>query len=281
MASRSPCDSRPVPLVYPSKSMSLPTKIRPMTPVGSSVPRSDRIATRVPCGGRPAVPGAARSSSGVAIDAQDASVEPYRLYSTGPYTSMKRDASGPVVPSPTWPRPAASAWARAPRAAVAASPAPRTATCSFVARTASTVRSRGETPGDHDRAAQRQAQLQGGQPPGVEQRRGHEHPLAGIQRDAGHDRGERSEPCRVAPAGTLRRAGRAGREHDHRPGAGRGLQLGRRCPVDQPARSSTWPAAAGAAGPPRACRAGRHRAPAASGTGRARRLRAACCRGRC
>ena len=47
--------------------MSLPTKIRPVSPCGSSLPSSSKIFTIVLRGGGPAVPGAARRSSGVAI----------------------------------------------------------------------------------------------------------------------------------------------------------------------------------------------------------------------
>ena len=40
---------------------------------------ADVLRTVTPRGGRPAVPGAARNSSGIAIDACATSVEPYRL----------------------------------------------------------------------------------------------------------------------------------------------------------------------------------------------------------
>ena len=76
MASSPWYDSLPPPSVYPSNSMSLPTKMRPVWPGGSGRPSGCRITTRVPCGGRPAHDGSRRSSAGVAMVACEVSVEP-------------------------------------------------------------------------------------------------------------------------------------------------------------------------------------------------------------
>ena len=78
----SPVETRPStksllwPLVYPSKTSSLPQKIRPVSPGVTSRPSSSRIFTTVPSGGVPAVSGWRRMSSGVAMHTQEASVEP-------------------------------------------------------------------------------------------------------------------------------------------------------------------------------------------------------------
>src|SRR5271169_251271 len=53
------------------------------------------MATVQPTGGRPTVPGARRSSSGVATAATATSVDPYKLYSTAPNASwVRRQRSG-------------------------------------------------------------------------------------------------------------------------------------------------------------------------------------------
>src|SRR5213078_1771160 len=78
---RSPVDMWPSrvssfsPLVYSSSSISLPTKISPLSPGGCSLPSSSKILSDVPGGGLPLVPGAARMSSGSAMAAQATSVE--------------------------------------------------------------------------------------------------------------------------------------------------------------------------------------------------------------
>ena len=64
------------PPVYPSNFISLPTKMRPVSPRGIGLPSSSTIFKWVPCGIRPAVPGAARRSAGLAIVAHATSVEP-------------------------------------------------------------------------------------------------------------------------------------------------------------------------------------------------------------
>ena len=61
----------------PRRPISLPTKTRPVSPARDRAAVAGRRSRpTVPCGGRPAVPGAARRSSGVAIVAQATSVEP-------------------------------------------------------------------------------------------------------------------------------------------------------------------------------------------------------------
>jgi hypothetical protein len=50
--------------------------MRPVSPLETSLPFSSKSLTTVLRGGRPAVPGAARRSSGVAIVAHATSVEP-------------------------------------------------------------------------------------------------------------------------------------------------------------------------------------------------------------
>jgi hypothetical protein len=83
----------------------------------------------------------------------------------------------------------------------------------------------------HHGAAHRQAELQAGIAPGVEDRRGDHHPVAGVQRDPGDDRGERGEAMGGRPSGALRGAGGAGGEHDGTTLAGRLRQrLGVRLP---------------------------------------------------
>ena len=59
-------------------------------------------------------------------------------------------------------------------------------------------------------------QLQGGEAPGVKQRRGDEHALARVERDAGDDHRQWAQVGRVAPTGALRRAGGARGQHDDR-----------------------------------------------------------------
>jgi len=54
----------------------LAAKIRPISPRGTGLPSSPRIANEVLRGGRPAVPGWTRRSRGVAMLTQEASVEP-------------------------------------------------------------------------------------------------------------------------------------------------------------------------------------------------------------
>lgn len=71
-----------------------------------------------------------------------------------------------------------------------------------------------ETAVQHDRGAQREGELEGGVPPGVEERRGDQHGVPGVQRDAVDDGHQRAEAVGSGPTGALGRAGGAGGEHD-------------------------------------------------------------------
>lgn len=66
----------------------------------------------------------------------------------------------------------------------------------------------------HDGGPQGQADLEGGESPGVEDRCGDHHPGPGVQRDAADDGHQRAEAFRRATTGALGRTGGAGCEHD-------------------------------------------------------------------
>ena len=66
--------------------------MRPVEPRGTSWPLSSSSFTTVCSGGRPAVRGSERRSSGVAMVAHPTSVEPYRLNRLSPNSSIHRVA---------------------------------------------------------------------------------------------------------------------------------------------------------------------------------------------
>ena len=71
-----------------------------------------------------------------------------------------------------------------------------------------------EAAAQHDGGPQRQRDLQPGVAPGVEQRRGDHHAVAGAQRDPVDHRAQRAEAAGRTPQGALGHAGGAGGQHD-------------------------------------------------------------------